>query len=336
MKTYCLAFTDKGMELGEKLSEEFGAHADRCNQPVSLKDWTKKAFGEADNIIFIGACGIAVRAIAPYIVSKVTDPAVIVIDECGDYVISLLSGHLGGANDLSRRIASFIGAVPVITTATDRNDVFAVDEWSKRQSAIVLEPHKIKLVSSKILGGGEISVKTGFDMDGMPPEHVMSVAFDEEAGEEHDIEFGVLETETAPLHIVPQIVHLGIGCRKDTPEVAIETAFAAFKRETGLIERSVVRCASIDIKAAEPGLREFCEFHGWRFDTFTAEELSRAEGDFDSSEFVKKTTGVDNVCERAAVTSSQGKLILKKFAHEGVTFAAAAAPYHPDWRWKDE
>ena len=336
MKTYCLAFTDKGMELGEKLSEEFGAHADRCNQPVSLKDWTKKAFGEADNIIFIGACGIAVRAIAPYIVSKVTDPAVIVIDECGDYVISLLSGHLGGANDLSRRIASFIGAVPVITTATDRNDVFAVDEWSKRQSAIVLEPHKIKLVSSKILGGGEISVKTGFDMDGMPPEHVVPVAFDEEAGEEHDIEFGVLETETAPLHIVPQIMHLGIGCRKDTPEVAIETAFAAFKRETGLIEKSVVRCASIDIKAAEPGLREFCEFHGWRFDTFTAEELSRAEGDFDSSEFVKKTTGVDNVCERAAVISSQGKLILKKFAHEGVTFAAAAAPYHPDWRWKDE
>ena len=336
MKTYCLAFTDKGMELGEKLSEEFGAHADRCNQPVSLKDWTKKAFKEADNIIFIGACGIAVRAIAPYIVRKVTDPAVIVIDECGDYVISLLSGHLGGANDLSRRIASFIGAVPVITTATDRNDVFAVDEWSKRQSAIVLEPHKIKLVSSKILGGGEISVKTGFDMEGMPPEHVVPAAFDEDSCEEHDIEFGVLETETAPLHIVPQIVHLGIGCRKDTPEVAIETAIAAFKRETGLIERSVVRCASIDIKAAEPGLREFCEFHGWRFDTFTAEELSRAEGDFDGSEFVKKTTGVDNVCERAAVISSQGKLILKKFAHEGVTFAAAAAPYHPDWRWKDE
>lgn len=336
MKTYCLAFTDKGMELGERLSEEFGAHADRCNQPTSLRDWTEKAFAEADNVIFIGACGIAVRAIAPYVVSKVTDPAVIVIDECGDYVISLLSGHLGGANDLSRRIASFIGAVPVITTATDRNDVFAVDEWSKRQNAIVLEPHKIKLVSSKILGGDEITVKTGFDMEGAPPEHVTVAQYSESTDREHDIEFGVLETEVSPLHIVPQIVHLGIGCRKGMPEIAVETAFAAFKRETGLLERSVVRCASIDIKAAEPGLREFCEFHGWRFDTFTAEELSRAEGDFDSSEFVKKTTGVDNVCERAAVISSGGALILKKFAHEGVTFAAAAAPYHPDWRWKDE
>ncbi|MBR3146904.1 MAG: cobalt-precorrin 5A hydrolase [Eubacterium sp.] len=336
MKTCCLAFTDKGMELGERLTEEFGAYADRCNEPMKLGEWTKKAFEEADNIIFIGACGIAVRAIAPYIVSKVTDPAVIVIDECGDYVISLLSGHLGGANDLARRIASFIGAVPVITTATDRNDVFAVDEWSKRQNAIVLDPHKIKLVSSKILAGDEVTVKSGFDLEGDLPDHIRLASCGESTDEEHDIEFGVLETETAPLHIVPQIVHLGVGCRKDTPEAAIETAFAAFKRETGLIERSVVKCASIDIKAAEPGLREFCEFHGWRFDTFTAEELGRAEGDFDSSEFVKKTTGVDNVCERAAVTSSGGKLLLKKFAHEGVTFAAAAAPYHPDWRWKDE
>ena len=330
MKTYCLSFTDRGQKLAERLEDEFGAYPDRCSQPLSLRDWTKKAFAEADTIIFVGACGIAVRAIAPYIVSKVTDPAVIVIDECGKYVISLLSGHLGGANDMTKRIASYLGAEPVITTATDRNDVFAVDEWSKRQGACVLEPHKIKLVSSKILDGKDIGVKSSFDIQGDLPEHIVI------SDEEPDIEFGVQETLTEPLHIVPVIVHLGVGCRKDTPEVAVETAFAAFKRETGLIERSIVKCASIDIKAGEAGLREFCEFHGWKFETFSAEELSQAEGDFDSSEFVKKTTGVDNVCERAAVTSSGGELLLKKFAHEGVTFAAAVQPYHPDWRWKDE
>lgn len=330
MKTYCLSFTDKGRELAGRLEDEFGAYADRCNEPLGLREWTEKAFREADTVVFVGACGIAVRAIAPYIVSKVTDPAVIVIDECGQFVISLLSGHLGGANDMARRIASFLGSVPVITTATDRNDVFAVDEWSKRQNARVLEPHKIKNVSSKILDGKDIRVKTSFEIGGEIPEHLVL------SDEDPDIELSVIETVKEPLHIVPVIVRLGIGCRKDTPELAVETAFAAFKRETGLIEKSVAGCASIDIKAGEPGLREFCEFHGWRFDTYSAEELEQAEGDFDSSEFVKKTTGVDNVCERAAVVSSGGTLLLKKYAHEGVTFAAAAAPYHPDWRWKDE
>lgn len=330
MKMYCLSFTDRGEKLAEKLTDDFGAYADRCNRGISLKKWTEKAFKEADTVVFIGACGIAVRAIAPYVVSKVTDPAVIVIDECGDFVISLLSGHLGGANDMARRIADSIGSTPVITTATDRNDVFAVDEWSKRQKAAVLEPKKIVLVSSKILDGKDVKVRTDFDMPSDTPEHIAL------SDDDPDIEFGYIEKDPRPLHIVPQIVHLGVGCRKGTEEIAIESAFAAFKKETGLIERSVVKCASIDLKAGEPGLREFCEFHGWRFDTYSAEELSLAEGEFESSEFVKKTTGVDNVCERAAVTSSGGTLVLKKYAHEGVTFACAVEPYHPDWRWKDE
>jgi len=332
MKMYCLSFTDRGEQLGEKLADEFGAYSDRCNRPMGHKEWTEKAFKEADTIVFIGACGIAVRSIAPYVVSKVTDPAVIVIDECGKFVISLLSGHLGGANDMARRIAAFLGSVPVITTATDRNDVFAVDEWSKRQNAAVLEPQKIKLVSSKILDGKTIKILTGFDVNGEIPEHLELTDRKEEA----DIELGVIETAEKSLHIVPLIVHLGIGCRRDTPEIAVEQAFAAFKRETGLIERSVVGCASIDLKANEAGLKEFCEFHGWSFDTYSADELNEAEGEFEGSEFVKKTTGVDNVCERAAVISSGGALVTGKFAHEGVTFAAAAEPYFPDWRWKDE
>lgn len=330
MKMYCLSFTDRGEKLAEKLTDDFGAYSDRCNRPLSLKAWTEKAFAEADTVVFIGACGIAVRAIAPYVVSKVTDPAVIVIDECGDFVISLLSGHLGGANDMARLIADAIGSVPVITTATDRNDVFAVDEWSKRQHAEVLEPNKIVLVSSKILDGKDVKVMTDLDVEGSVPDHIVM------SDDDPDIEFGYIEKNRKPLHIVPVIIHLGIGCRRGTSQIDIESAFADFKKETGLIQRSVVKCASIDLKANEQGLKEFCEFHGWAFDTYSAEELSLAEGDFDSSEFVKKTTGVDNVCERAAVTSSGGTLVIKKYAHEGVTFAAAAEPYHPDWRWKDE
>ncbi len=359
MKMYCLSFTDRGEELAGRLADEFGAHSDRCNRPLGHMEWTEKAFGEADTIVFVGACGIAVRSIAPFIKSKVEDPAVIVIDECGKFVISLLSGHIGGANEMAVRIASFLGSIPVVTTATDRNGVFAVDEWSGRQNAEVLEPHKIKLVSSGILAGRDVTVLTPYEVQGEKPAHVVLIgrgscaadqspdrkesaagAEDQEgksAGEETaDIEFGVFMTQEEPLHIVPKIVHLGIGCRRGTPEVAVEQAFAEFKKATGLIERSVVRCASIDLKADEKGLREFCDFHGWGFDTYTADELNGAEGDFSGSDFVKKTTGVDSVCERAAVVSSGGRLIAGKFAYEGVTFAAAAEAYAPDWRWKNE
>ena len=97
---------------------------------------TAAQFAQSDALVFVGAVGIAVRAIAPHCRSKATDPAVVVLDECGRFAIPLLSGHLGGANDLARRLAKACGAVPVITTATDANGVFAVDEWAKHQHCL--------------------------------------------------------------------------------------------------------------------------------------------------------------------------------------------------------
>ena len=110
-------------------------------------------FAQADALIFVGAVGIAVRAIAPHCKSKATDPAVVVLDECGRFAVPLLSGHLGGANALARALAEACGAIPVITTATDANGVFAVDEWAKAQGCAVLEPERIKLVSGALLAG---------------------------------------------------------------------------------------------------------------------------------------------------------------------------------------
>jgi cobalt-precorrin 5A hydrolase len=336
MKTYCLAFTDKGEKLAKRLEDEIGAYASRCNEPLSLSDWTEKAFAEADNIIYIGAAGIAVRAIAKHVVSKVTDPAVLVIDECGDFVISLLSGHIGGANDLAARIAASIGATPVITTATDRNGVFAVDEWAKRQDAMILEPEKIKSVSSALLAGEKVGFIAKLEVSGEPPENVVPVTSVGEDGTTSAFSYGVIMEDETPLHVVPKIVHLGIGCRKGTDRLTIENVFASFKKETGLIEKSIADVSSIDVKAAEPGILEFTEFRELPFITFSKDELAEAEGDFDSSEFVKDTVGVDNVCERAAVRACGGKLLIKKYAENGVTFAAAIEDKETDWRWKDE
>ena len=149
-----LAFTDTGLALAKRLAAALPGSVARCGQDgTSLAEWTGVQFVQSDALIFVGAAGIAVRAIAPHCKSKTTDPAVVVVDECGRFAVPILSGHLGGANDLARAIAAVCGAVPVITTATDAHGIFAVDEWAKHQNCMVLEPERIKLVSGKLLAG---------------------------------------------------------------------------------------------------------------------------------------------------------------------------------------
>lgn len=143
MKISMICFSLTGFETGIHLKEalmqqSFTVSLDKKSKylPDSISEstmkWAGRQFEEADALIFIGACGIAVRSIAPYIVSKKQDPAVLVLDECGKFVISLLSGHLGGANELTQTVAEILGAQPVVTTATDLHKRFAVDVFAKK------------------------------------------------------------------------------------------------------------------------------------------------------------------------------------------------------------
>ena len=144
-----LAFTDTGLTLARRLADALPGSVDRCGSGgVSLAGWTALQFAQSDALVFVGAVGIAVRAIAPHCRSKASDPAVVVLDECGRFAVPVLSGHLGGANNLARALAAVCGAVPVITTATDAHGIFAVDEWAKHQNCTVLEAERIKHVSS--------------------------------------------------------------------------------------------------------------------------------------------------------------------------------------------
>ena len=148
-----LAFTAKGEALAHRLAEALPGSVSRCGGDVTLKGWTAEHFAQNEALIFVGAVGIAVRAIAPHCRSKAADPAVVVVDEGGNFAVPLLSGHLGGANALARALAKACGAVPVITTATDVNGLFAVDLWAKAQNCAVLEPERIKRVSGALLAG---------------------------------------------------------------------------------------------------------------------------------------------------------------------------------------
>ena len=331
MKLAYLSFTEKGRQLAGRLAAALGGTAQRCGASCSLEAWTAAHFSQSDGLVYVGAAGIAVRAIAPHLKSKTTDPAVVVVDECARYAIPILSGHLGGANDLARAIGRVCGALPVLTTATDVNGVFAVDEWAKRQNCLVLNPERIKTVSAKLLAGGTVTVQSSWPIAGQPPRNVCQTE-DRGADVLLDIHPGTGEK----LHLVPRIAVLGVGCKKNVSFQTLETALAAFLDRTGVCEQAVSAVASIDLKKEEPGLLDFCAAHGWPLKTYPAEQLREVEGKFTPSAFVKGVTGVDNVCERSAVLASGGTLCQGKTAGDGITMALALAPYQPNWRWQVE
>lgn len=325
-----LAFTEKGLALAQKLAEALPGSVTRCGHGgVSLAAWTAQEFPRQDALIFVGAVGIAVRAIAPHCHSKATDPAVVVLDECGRFAIPLLSGHLGGANDLARDISAVCGAVPVITTATDANGIFAVDEWANHQNCMVLEPERIKRVSGKLLAGNCTAYWSDFPIEGTAPFGVIPA----QTPDASDFALTLSPSGDA-LHLVPRIGVLGVGCKRGTSAQQLETAFASFCETHRLAPQCIVSAASIDLKQSEEGLLDFCKNHRWNIQFFSAKQLQTAPGPFTASPFVQSITGVDNVCERAAVLASGGSIRIPKQAGGGVTFALALRPFAPNWRWQ--
>lgn len=321
-----ISFTDNGAKIAQKIVdlmpndkiEIYRRSIDASLDGTSLKRMVQQAMVDCKLIIFVGATGIAVRAIAPYLQGKAYDPAVLVIDEQGKFVISLLSGHLGNANDLAKMIANKLNALPVITTATDARSVFAVDTWAKNNKCTVIEPDRIKYISGALLKGENIGLKSEFS--GVRPINMVNFA-------ENGFTIALNANENPfknTLHLIPKILHIGIGCRKDTPLDNISQAIKITLDKYNIDIRAICSIASIDIKQNEAGILAFCRQNNLPFKTFTAHELNNLDGEFTKSEFVKKTVNVDNVCERSAVLSAKNHdLICKKLSYNGVTVAIA-------------
>ena len=296
----------------EKLADaDFDAYAG------ALSDFVGSVF-DRDALIFVGAAGIAVRAVAPHVASKRSDPAVLCLDEVGRFVIPILSGHIGGANRLARTLALALGATPVITTATDVNGRFSVDAWAAERGMAITSMALAKKVSAEIL-----TRDIPFYSDAPRPERLAEGLFWADAG---DLGVCVSVRDLKPfdetLLLVPRALRVGLGCRRGTPAEAIREAVYRVLSDHGLRLEAVREAASIDIKADEPGLLECCRDLGWPVTFHTAEALSAVAGDFTPSAFVQSTVGVDNVCERAAAASG-GRIIVPKTALNGVTVAVA-------------
>ncbi|MBR0464075.1 MAG: cobalamin biosynthesis protein [Clostridia bacterium] len=287
-----IAFSDRGQAWSEKL----GIPVDRG---IPVRQWAKDNFDHADALLFIGACGIAVRAIAPLVRDKTTDPAVVVMDEAGRHVISLLSGHIGGANDLAVHIAALTGATPVITTATDVNNLPAIDTWAVKNGMAIENPGAIRAVSSRVIAKGDVGV-------------------------------AITEREIKPpfpvtLYLRPRTLVIGAGCKRGVDAQAFEHDVLSFLQTAGVSLLSVRALASIDVKGDEAAFRSFCEKYRLAFETYDAATLAAVDGVFSHSDFVQKTVGVGNVCERAAVKASGGVLLWGKTVFDGATLALAGA-----------
>lgn len=325
-----LAFSERGRALAEGLRQSLGGTISCTRDGTRLPVWTAEQFAAGRALVFVGAAGIAVRAVAPYLQSKAEDPAVVAVDECGHFAVPLVSGHLGGANALSRRIAAACGATAAVTTATDASGVFAVDEWARVQGMAVPEPERIKAVSRKALSGEPVSVRSVFPIAGTPP-----AGFQLAQEDAPDVWVDVCRHEG--LCLVPPALVLGTGCVRGAPPEVIEACFESFCAENRLWPQAFSAVSTLDRKANEPGLLAFCARHGLPLRTWTAAELAGLPGAFTASAFVEARVGVDNVCERSAVRAAGGGILLaRKYTGTGVTMAAARKPAQLDWRlWED-
>ena len=363
MRTIIIAFTQPGLQLAKKAAQntegtvEIYGHercmdtgdsvdragstdsADRADSSdgtihsfYSVGEVIKEQFYQCDRILFIGAAAIAVRVIAPYLKSKTTDPAVLVADEDGKFLISLLSGHIGGANEWCSTLAERLGAAPVITTATDTRGMFAVDLFAGKHRLRIVNPVMIQDISGRILNHEPVGM-TGNDeyidlleqVEKQYPGQIQVTKNENgefESGIQIITEVHEKEVFLRTIKLVPMNLAVGIGCKKgkSLKEIA-QAVYTTFAQNHLLIERIGV-IASIDRKAQEQGIIDFAKQMKVPYRTYAAQELEQQAGTFTASSFVKGQMGVDNVCEvSACAATGGGEKIVAKTACDGITVA---------------
>lgn len=323
-----ISFTKQGQSLALKLKELYSnafLYGKEENEQVKridkdIKSFTGDIFYESDLIIFISALGIAVRSIAPYIISKDKDAAVIVIDDTAKYVIPLLSGHIGGANKYAKDIADFLHSEAVITTSTDRNNKFAVDNFAVNNNLYIKDITKIKEVSSRILNGQNVGFFSDYKVSGKLPEGLV---------EDMHQECGIVISKDInkllfpiTMQLIPKEYVLGIGARKGADYNNLYEFVESSLKKYNILREEILAVVSIDIKKEEEAIFELAKEYNVSFITYSSEVLQNVAGDFNKSDFVKKVTGVDNVCERAVKAYDENiEMVMKKTAYNGVTLA---------------
>lgn len=403
IRVMILSYTEKGGQLNDRIGAGLRAQGDvalsfrygeefRDTGGVLAQEWRRTSA-----FVFVGAAGIAVRHIAPLLQSKALDPAVLVADENGAYVIPILSGHVGGGTALANRVAGLLGAQAVITTATDAEKRFAVDLFAVKNHLLIRDLSSAQKITSVLLKDKEITVHTGLPIEGTIPAGVRAAGASgadglrdgegqdsdglwSDVGPDADVlrsgegpdadglrcgvepdadglrcgespdadvlwDGGVIfaSGEEAVCRLLPRPYVVGIGCRKGKSADAMAQLLDQVCERYGIDETRIAALASIDAKKEEEGIWELSRRLCVPYEVFTAQELAQIPDEVHGSEFVRRTVGVDNVCERSALCLARRygrgtaadagyRLIVEKQAQDGVT--VAVAEYHPKcYQW---
>ena len=288
-----------------------------------------QAFHRDTALIFIGATGIAVRTLAPLLVDKCHDPAVVVIDERGQHVISLLSGHIGGANNLARHLAGILGVDPVITTATDVNDVAALDTLACQLNARMPDFRTaVKTVNQMLVSQQRVGLwwddmfadeasrcdRRGFitvsDLNALPELDALVCI---------TLRAALPELKLPHWKLVPRRIVAGIGCRRGTPCTLLGELLHRQLASQEVDPLALKAIGSIALKQDELGLIQLASDLDVPFDVFSVDALREHEHRFPSSRFVKQTVGVGSVSGPAAWLLSNGHLLGETLREQGIT-----------------
>lgn len=336
------ALTEEAQVLAKKIQKEFKG---------KIRTWplTQDDFESADALVMVMATGIVVRKIACLIKDKLSDPAVIVIDQQGKFVIPLLSGHAGSANLLAGIISDFLQAQAVITTATDVCGLIAWDSWAAEHNIIISNPKDYKKLASSMLSGKIVSfasdteIKITKGLQNIEAKIVTAASVTENISlwqeyqktgdpQKDYVLLSVINTENlfktgnTVLHLHPKLLWLGIGCRKNTDTEKLLQAAEVFLRQNSISFHSIAGLATISCKAKEKAILELAR--KWKLPLVikSVEEISNVEKNFKGSDFVKQQVGVQAVAEPSAcLAAGSEKVFVPKAVFEGITLALAKA-----------
>ena len=344
MNTAYFYLTDEGGKLAHKLA---AAHPGDIYNKENFKENLRAGFGRYDSLVCIMATGIVVRILAPLIVHKTRDPAVVVLDQKGKYAISLLSGHLGGANDLAREMAAISGGEAVITTATDVAGELSFDTFAKKHDMAIENIGQLKHISGALLSGKKVNVFTNKNAGKLYPELVE----EQERGRidifplsdffkiytiESNIPAVVIDErlfisnstvpQAAPvLYLRPRTICAGIGCKRNMEQKPIEEALLQTLKEEGIHPLSLKCIATIPLKSDEPGIIGTAANLNVPLQIIPTEEIENldiSQLGIQTSEFVASQTGVLSVSTACSyLASDKGTILRDKAKYKGITIA---------------
>lgn len=337
-KIAILSISKNGKELGLKIKRKISnAHLYYVKKDVvedednviyinkKLKEFIPEIFREYDYIIFIMACGIVVRTIAPLIKNKFSDPAILVSDEKGKNIISLLSGHMGGANEMTLYISNLLNSNPVITTATDVNNKSSLDMIAKKLNAHIYDfRNKVLKINSMLVNDEVVNlfIDGDYDID----TRGFNICKRDEVNNLGEVvvisnkkNLNLINNNI--LKVVPKNIVIGIGCRKNIDKEDMINSLSDFLHKQNIDINSIKEIGSIDVKKNEDALINLSRYLNVPFRTFTAKEISKVEHLYEKSDWVKQNVGVHSVAEPVAHLLSDGNLIIKKHKYNGITFS---------------